>query len=176
MVCYRRNRVTGGTFFFTVTVRDRRAGILVEYIDSLRQAVRTALSKRPFSIDAMVVLPDHLHAVWTLPADDSDYPARWRMIKASFSRSLAMASVPTKQNRRGEYDFWQRRYWEHTIRDEADLRAHIDYIHFNPVRHGLVDRVRDWPYSTFHRFVRDDMYPIDWAGDGAVDDARCYGE
>jgi len=176
MVLYRRNRVVGGTYFFTVTLRDRSSALLVECIDELRAAFRDAKRARPFRIEAMVVLPEHLHAIWTLPRDDDDYSGRWRVIKARFTRSLAESGVGIRCNPKGEYDLWQRRFWEHTLRDEADLRRHVEYIHFNPVKHGWVTQVRDWPYSTFHRYVRAGIYPLDWAGDSLAIEASGFGE
>jgi len=176
MVNYRRNRLPGGTYFFTVTLRDRRATTLVDHIDALRNAFRMARNRCPFAIDAVVVLPEHLHTIWTLSPGDDDYPARWKSIKSSFSRALAKSGAAISRNSRGEYDLWQRRYWEHTIRDQEDLHRHLDYIHFNPVKHRLVNRVRDWPYSSFHQFVRRGVYDADWGGRGVVDDAGGYGE
>jgi putative transposase len=175
MVLYRRNRVPGGTYFFTVTLRDRRATTLVAHIEALRMAFRETRRKEPFVTDAMVVLPDHLHAVWTLPPEDDDYAGRWRSIKSRFTHTLVNSGVRLTRNPKGEYDLWQRRYWEHTIRDEADLVRHLDYVHFNPVKHGLVERVADWPYSSFHRFVRQGLCAPDWAG-GVTSDNGSYGE
>lgn len=176
MVQYRRNRVLGGTYFFTVTLRDRRATTLVDYIDDLRVAFRETRRKRPFVIDAMVVLPDHLHALWTLPEEDDDYAGRWRSIKSRFTRVLVKSDVALKRNAKGEYNLWQRRYWEHTVRNDADLARHVDYIHFNPVKHGWVKRVQDWPYSSFHRFVKRGICPPDWAGADMMKDGQGYGE
>ena len=165
MVLYRRNLVPGGTYFFTVTLADRRTDWLVRDIQLLREAFRSARRKRPFHIDAIVVLPEHLHCIWTLPPGDVDYAHRWRLIKARFSSALADAVKPFIRNTKGEYNVWQRRFWEHTVRDEKDLQAHADYIHYNPVKHGLVTRVCEWPYSSFHRFVRLGWLSPDWAGD-----------
>ena len=121
------------------------------------------------SIEAIVVLPDHLHTIWTLPADDADYAERWRMIKSRFTKSLVKEGVKIGRNEKGEYDLWQRRYWEHTIRDDLDLQRHVDYIHCNPVKHGLVERVSDWPHSSFHRYVRDGIVSVDWGGVALTD-------
>jgi len=110
------------------------------------------LDKCPCAIDAMVVLPDHIHAIWTLPEDDADYVGRWRLLKSGFAHAVVKAGVGLTRNAKGEYNLWQRRYWEHTIRDEADFERHVDYIHYNPVKHGPVGRVADWPCSSFHRF------------------------
>ena len=165
MVNYRRNFVSGGTFFFTVTLADRRSKALVDHIDLLRNALRAARRERPFVIDAIVILPDHLHAIFTLPPGDSDFSGRWRRIKGHFSSALIDASIELKRRPNGDLALWQRRFWEHTIRDEGDFERHVDYIHFNPVKHALVQRVRDWSYSSFHRYVREGTLPDDWAGD-----------
>lgn len=169
MVMYRRNVVPGGTFFFTVTLRDRRARLLVDHIDLLRAAYAGVKRQRPFRTDAVVVLPDHLHAIWTLPDGDGDFSGRWRAIKAGFVRALTRAGVATARNAKGEALVLQRRFWEHTLRDEADHAAHSDYIHYNPVKHGLVARPRDWPHSSVHRFIERGVYPADWCVAGPLD-------
>ena len=164
MVDYRRNRVPGGTYFFTVNLLDRRSCLLVEHIDLLREAVRAVKRRRPFQIDAWVVLPDHLHAVWTLPEGDADYSGRWRSIKIAFAKGLPKTERRSAVRRsRGVRGIWQRRFWEHTIRDDADYSAHVDYVHVNPLKHGLVERLAEWPYSSFHRAVARGVYHQDWA-------------
>jgi putative transposase len=163
-VGYRRSFVPGGTFFFTVALSNRRSSILVDNIVSLRQAFRVTRGERPFEIDAIVILPEHLHAVMTLPAADSDYSGRWRRLKSLFTRAIAKSGVLITQDSRGEYQLWQRRFWEQTIRNDHDFARHVDYIHYNPVKHGLVLRVADWPHSSFHRYVRQGALPTDWAG------------
>lgn len=130
--------------------------------------------EHPFEIAAMVVLPEHLHALWVLPPGDDDYPGRIRLLKSRFTRCAAATGVSMRRNAKGEYDLWQRRYWEHTIRNDRDFEKHVDYIHWNPVKHGHVLRVVDWPYSTFHRFVARGVSPNDWAGD--PDGAIGFGE
>jgi putative transposase len=164
---YRRNRVPGGTYFFTVNLLDRRSDLLVAEIDMLRASVRDVQATRPFHVDAWVVLPDHMHCIWTLPEGDMDFPERWRAIKSAFSRSLPRveprSSVMVARRERG---IWQWRYWEHTIRDERDYAAHMDYVHFNPVKHAYVERPADWPYSSFRRAVRDGLYPAEWLAKG----------
>ena len=130
----------------------------------MRTAFRVTRSERSFTVDAIVVLPDHLHAIMTLPPDNSDFSGRWRRLKSLFTRDLTASGVPVERNQRGEHTLWQRRFWEHTVRDEMDFARHFDYIHFNPVKHGLVSQVRDWPYSSFHRYVRKGWLPDDWAG------------
>lgn len=162
---YRRNYVAGGTYFFTVNMRERNQTLLIDHIQELRDSVRWVKQRRPFNIDAWVVLPDHMHTVWTLPADDWDFSSRWREIKKRFSKALPPpAPVPTATHRRGERSIWQKRFWEHTIRSEADYKHHVDYVHLNPVKHGLVSCVKDWPYSSFHRGVRSGDYNPDWLG------------
>jgi putative transposase len=170
---YRRNRVPGGTYFFTVNLLERKSGLLVEYIDCLREAVRKVRLNQPFHLDAWVVLPDHIHCVWTLPEGDADYSSRWKAIKIAFSKSMPKTErLSAVRIAKGERGIWQRRYWEHTIRNENDYAAHVDYCHINPLRHGLVSHVADWPYSTFHRFVEQGVYPADWAG--AIVEALSY--
>ncbi len=136
--------------------------MLVEHIDDLCLAFANTQIKYPFNTEAIVILPDHLHTIWVLPENDHDYPSRWQAIKSHFTRGLKKHGISIHKNKRGEYDLWQRRYWEHTIRDECDLKTHIDYIHYNPIKHGLVKRVSDWPHSSFHRFVRGGLLPSDW--------------
>jgi putative transposase len=165
MVRYRRNFIAGGTYFFTVTLADRTSSALVDNVTALRTAFRIARQERPFAIEAIVILPDHLHTLWTLPSDDSDFSGRWKRIKAHFTHRLVAAGVPLKRHRDGEYALWQRRFWEHTIRNETDFERHVNYVHFNPVKHGLVSRVSDWRYSSFHAYVRRGVLPADWAGD-----------
>jgi putative transposase len=164
MVLYRRNRVPGGRYFFTLTLRNRASTTLVDHIDDLRHALASVIRERPFGTVAMVVLPDHLHAVWTLPPGDDDYPGRIRLLKSRFTRRVAAAGEAMNRNAKGGYDVWQPRYWEHTIRNERDLENLVDYIHWIPVKHGHVIRVADWPHSTFHRYVARGIYPADWSG------------
>ena len=172
---YLRNRVPGGTYFFTVNLLDRKLSLLTDHIEALRAAVRRTRARRPFHIDAWVVLPDHLHCVWTLPPGDADYPARWKAIKIAFAKSLPATEHLTPLRRaRGERGIWQRRYWEHTLRDDRDYSAHLDYVHYNPVKHGLVARAGAWPHSSFHRCVEAGIYPADWGGGVAVESS--YGE
>ena len=175
MVRYRRNFVAGGTFFFTLTLRDRTSRVLVEHIDALREAFRAARDHCPFAIEAIVVMPDHLHVVMTLPPDDAGFASRIRFVKSRFSRRVAQAGAPIYSNSSGEYDLWQRRYWEHTIRDEEDLQRHVDYIHFNPVKHGHAKRAVDWPHSSIHRYIRAGWLNEDWAF-GAEGDGADFGE
>jgi putative transposase len=165
----------GTSFFFTVVTHGRRPVLCDAAVRAaLRQAIINVRINRPFTLDALVLMPDHLHCIWTLPADDADFSTRWNGIKRSVSvfcgeqyRRADLMTLSRKRHR--ESTFWQRRYWEHRIRDEADFERHADYIHFNPVKHGLVARVVDWPYSTYHRYVTQGIYPQDWGGTGADD-------
>jgi putative transposase len=175
MVRYRRNFLAGGTYFFTVTLADRRSRALVDHIAALRKAFRATRRERPFAIEAIVILPDHLHAILTLPTDDPDFSGRWRRIKGHFSNTLIDAGISIARASNGDLSLWQRRFWEHTIGDEGDFERHVDYIHFNPIKHGLVRRVRDWPHSSFHRYVQQGLLPRDWAGTN-TEASRGYGE
>jgi putative transposase len=172
---YRRYRVPGGCFFFTVNLLERRGpGLLTRRIDLLRDAVRRVRRARPFTIDAWVVLPDHLHCIWTLPPGDDDNATRWRLIKTAFCRVLpATERLSSVRRRRRERGIWQRRFWERAIRDDVDYARHMDYVHFNPVKHGYVPQVSDWPYSTFKACVRRGLYPPGWQG---ADDDMMAGE
>lgn len=163
---YRRNRVPGGTYFFTVNLLDRRSHLLVEHIAELREAVRAVRAKHSFHIDGWVVLPDHMHSIWTLPEGDDDFSSRWKAIKTAFAKRIPRTEVRSAARiAKAERGIWQRRYWEHTIRDETDYLRHMDYLHINPVKHGLVERLADWPHSSFHKLVAAGVYPADWAGD-----------
>jgi putative transposase len=175
MVRYRRNHLPGGTFFSTVTLADRRSTALVDHIGSLRSAFRDVKAAAPFAIEAIVILPDHLHAILTMPHGDADYPNRWRRIKGQFTTAIRASGAPLTADRSGAYRLWQRRYWEHTIRDDDDFARHVDYIHINPVKHGLVARVADWPYSSFHRADRGGDLAADWGGVDASE-AQDFGE
>lgn len=164
---YRRVWVPGGTYFFTVNLLERRRTLLVEHVDALRAAFAAAQSVRPFVVIAAVVLPDHLHCLWRLPPEDADNATRWRHIKTAFSQRLPRqerrSAVRVSRKERG---IWQRRFWERLLRDERDVRHHVDYIHYNPVKHGYVERVVDWPHSSFHRYVRQGVLGADWGAEG----------
>jgi len=164
MRTYTRARIPGATYFFTVNLAERGTNdLLVKHIDLLREAFRVTKQAHPFVMEAAVVLPDHLHCLWRLPPDDDKFPMRWRLIKAHFSRMLTGGEhISSSRMRKGERGIWQRRYWEHAIRDERDLRNHLDYIHYNPVKHGYLTNVIDWPYSSFHNHVACGIYPADW--------------
>ncbi len=163
MVRYRRNLLPGGTFFFTITLEDRRSSAL-DHADKLRGAFRVARAERPFTIDAIVILPDHLHIIMTLPEGDSDFSGRWRRIKSLFTHRPAASGASLSRNHRGEFAIWQRRFWEHTVSNETDFERCADYIHYNPVKHGLVASPTDWPYSSLHRYVRTGLLPADSGG------------
>jgi len=173
---YRRPNAAGGTFFFTVILATRSSRLLTEQIGLLRDVVRKVQRAHPFETVAMVVLPDHVHAIWRLPPGDCDYALRWSLVKAGFSRALDRNErIASSRERKRERGVWQRRYWEHQIRDDADLARHVDYIHFNPVKHGHVPAPSDWPYSSLHRYVRQGRLPHDWAANVNAPDAG-FGE
>lgn len=171
---YRRANTKGGTYFFTVN-SNRRQKVLTD--EDVRNALRGGIEKTritlPFEVVAWVMLPDHLHCIWTLPEGDADFAKRWGMIKRHVSQCCAHRfkqeeGLSDSRRKRNESSLWQRRYWEHQIRDEIDLARHVDYIHWNPLKHGLVDNVSDWPYSTFHRYVDKGVYPKNWCGDASA--------
>jgi putative transposase len=159
-------RAKGSVFFFTVVLAERSSNLLVDRIDRLRKVYRTVQQRQPFETIAVCVLPDHIHALWALPEGDADFSTRWSLIKSGFSRGLDRArSLSASKVAKREKGIWQRRYWEHAIRDDADFERHVDYIHFNPVKHGYVARVADWPHSSFHRYVERGLLAQDWGGD-----------
>jgi len=164
---YRRLRIEGGTFFFTLALADRGSDLLVRHIDRLRSAYGEVEKRHPFETVAICILPDHIHALWQLPDGDADYASRLGLLKSGFSRGLPAAKRSMSKIRKREKGIWQRRYWEHAIRNDTDLERHVDYIHYNPVKHGLVPRVADWPFSSFHRYVAQGILPVDWAGDAS---------
>ncbi|HEY1077270.1 MAG TPA: transposase [Fontimonas sp.] len=170
MTEYRRAFTPGGSYFFTVNLAQRHhADLLLREIGTLRDAVRRVRQSHPFAIVAAVVLPDHLHMIWRLPEADADYPRRWQLIKGHFSRALKIDERRSASRlRKRERGIWQRRYWEHLIRDDDDLCRHVEYIHYNPVKHGHVMRPYDWPHSSFRRYVRQRLYPADWGASAAI--------
>jgi len=167
MTDYRRFYHPGASWFFTVNLVERKGNrLLIDKIDLLREAFIHVKKSHPYKMDAVVILPEHLHCILTLPAGDSDFSTRWGLIKAYFSRHIENKErVSTSRMKRGERGLWQRRFWEHLIRDEADYQQHMDYIHWNPVKHGWVDSVKDWPHSSFHQHVRNGLYSEDWGSD-----------
>jgi putative transposase len=163
---YRRAIVPGGTFFFTVAIANRSDDLLIRAVDRLRRIYRSVQERQPFETIAICILPDHLHAIWALPENDTDFSLRWSLIKSGFSRGLNVTAARSVRHIvKREKGIWQRRYWEHAIRDDLDLARHVDYIHFNPVKHKLVTRVRDWPHSSFHQYVSRGELPENWGGD-----------
>jgi putative transposase len=168
---YIRAFVPGGCFFFTVTLLQRRRKLLTEYINDLRTVIKEARQRRPFTIEAIVILPDHLHCIWTLPPGDSDFSRRWHDIKAHFAARIPNGErLSTRRLKKGERGIWQRRFWEHVIRNDLDLERHTDYIHYNPVKHGLVEKASQWPFSSFQQYVRRGLYNPDFA---AAESVRC---
>jgi putative transposase len=160
MRTYQRLRIDGAKYFFTVNLAERQGNSLpIQYLGNLREAFRQTRQDHPFEIDAIVILPEHLHCIWQLPPGDDNYPSRWRLIKGRFSMALPHAErISPSRRRKGERGIWQRRYWEHVIRDEEDYQNHMDYIHYNPLKHGHVQAARDWPHSSFHRWVKCGLY------------------
>ncbi len=176
MVHYRRVFLKGGTYFFTVNLKNRQSSLLIDAVDLLRESFLYTQNKKPFTIIAIVILPEHLHCIWQLPESDKDYPARWKSIKSHFTRQIKKSGMHIKQNNHHEHNIWQRRYWEHTIRDDNDLTQHIDYIHYNPVKHGWVKSVKDWEYSSFHKYVKNGTLPLNWGSNIESNDLIGYGE
>ena len=168
MTAYRRFYIPGATWFFTVNTAERRGNdLLIQKIDLLREAFRYVKNKRPFNMNAVVIMPDHLHCIWTLPAGDADFSKRWNLLKGRFSRSLKKGErISESRHKRRERGIWQRRFWAHFIADQEDFNRHVDYIHWNPVKHGMVRRVVDWPYSSFHRFAELGIYSAAWGQSG----------
>jgi putative transposase len=177
---YRRALATGATYFFTVVTFKRRP-FLIEprCLKALREAIIEVREEMPFGIDAWVLLPDHFHCIWSLPDGDFDYSGRMGRIKAAFSkqrRFLQSENISSSMHKHRESGLWQRRFWEHIIRDELDYEQHMNYIHYNPVKHGYVAAVRDWPHSTFHRYVRQGVYSFEWGGGFNCPQASDFGE
>jgi putative transposase len=187
---YRRVIISGGTYFFTVVTRDRLHLLICEEVrQALREGIQEVRQSLPFFIEAWVLLPDHLHTIWTLPKGDANYQARWAIIKRTVTKhclpkvlnekpiNMVRKTHPTfpdntlspSMQKRKEGGFWQRRYWEHSIRDEEDFHRHLDYLHWNPVKHGYVKNPIHWPYSSLHRLIAQGMYPSNWGGSGADD-------
>jgi putative transposase len=171
MTDYRRIYIPGATWFFTVNLAQRRDNhLLVEKVDLLREAFRYVNARRPFDINAIVVMPDHLHCIWTLPPGDSDFSTRWNLLKGRFSRAIDKSeSISESRATRRERGLWQRRFWAHLLCGQEDFNNHVDYIHWNPVKHGYVPRVVDWPHSSFHKFVELGVYPVTWGHGGEFD-------
>jgi putative transposase len=171
MTDYRRIYMPNATWFFTVNLAERQKNhLLVERIDSLRTAFRYVKERRPFQINAVVIMPDHLHCMWTLPPGDADFSTRWNLLKGHFSRAIDKGErISQSRSKRRERGLWQRRFWVHLITDQHDFNQHVDYIHWNPVKHGWVRRVVDWPHSSFHQFVAQGFYTTAWGHSGQFD-------
>lgn len=157
---YRRLFIPGGMYFFMVNLLDRSSRLLTKHVSLLRGAYGAVQDAHPFQTVAIVVLPDHFHCVWRLPAEDANYSLRIRLLKERFTKRLPPGAITRTGRREGERGVWQRRFWEHAIRDDEDLNRHVDYIHFNPVRHGHVDDPDDWPHSTWHDWKKEYGRPI----------------
>lgn len=177
MTNYRRTRLPGAIWFFTVNLAERAGNrLLIEHVDSLREAFTYVRSRHPFDIEAIVVLPDHLHCLWRLPEGDTDYATRWALIKARFSRTVPKGeTLSASRVSRGERGIWQRRFWEHLVRDDRDFARHVDYIHYNPVKHRHAPAAAAWPYSSFGRFVARGVYSVDWGGPADPDVGKRIG-
>jgi putative transposase len=166
MTNYRRMKTKGGTYFFTVALSQRSEDVLVRHIDPLRHAFALTQYERPFECDAAVILPDHLHMIWTLPEGDADFSTRWRLIKSRFVRLTGLRAARSRsQHAKQERGVWQRRFWEHRIRDRADYATHVAYCWGNPVKHGLVVRPEDWAHSSIHRDRKLGLVPAEWGGE-----------
>ncbi len=176
MVEYRRNLKLGGCYFFTQVTYERTAWLSAQWARrALRDGIEKVREESPFVIDAWVLLAEHLHCIWRLPEGDADYSTRWRLIKTFVTKHRDVSWMLPRKNdsreKRREQTLWYRRFWEHTIRDDEDYRRHCDYIHYNPVRHGLCVAPKHWPYSSFHRFVKEGRYELDW---GDNESPRCF--
>ena len=166
MSSYQSNRVQGVTYFFTVRLEDGENDLLVDNLQLFQKALRSVLRERPFYIDAMVVLPDHIHCMWTLPILRTDFLLRWNSFEKRFTESLYLSNAPSAASvKQPNQVIWQQSIERNEIVDALDYKAHMDYIHFNPVKHGEVTQVVQWPYSTFHRLSDRGLYSIEWGED-----------
>jgi putative transposase len=179
---YRRARIDGGTYFFTVTTFRRQPFLTdADVRAALRAGIARVRTTHPFIIGAWALLPDHMHAVWTLPPNDRDFSTRWRVIKRTVTQQCRARLhrpewMTPRRALRQQSTLWQHRFWEHTVRDELDFERHVNYIHWNPVKHGYVRQVADWPYSSFRRYVKQGLLPRNWGGTGAEEDDADFGE
>ena len=171
---YRRAYFEAGTYFFTVVTYKRNKILCAkDSRENLKVAINEVREEHPFITNAWILLPDHIHCIWTLPKGDDNFSIRWQLIKGRFSMRFdkdetKIVATSESRQKRGEQAIWQRRFWEHLIRDEKDFERHCDYIHYNPVKHGYVTAPKDWPFSTFHRFVKRGVYDEDWGARGEV--------
>jgi putative transposase len=178
---YRRDKYPGASYFFTVnTNRRQRVLTTPPFYNALKSAIKEVKTMYPFDIEAFVLLPDHLHCIWRMPESDADYSARWSLIKRKVSQRCreylyGSVGINDSSEKRREIGLWQRRFWEHRIRDEKDFETHVNYIHYNPVKHGYVTKVKEWPYSSFHKYVRNGILPLDWCSAIKFNDGR-FGE
>ena len=174
---YRRSNVKGGTYFFTVNLAERQRTLLIDEINILRTVMKTVIKDHPFVIVAIVILPDHLHSIWTMPKGDDDFPKRWMLIKSGFSRCISKNErISASRMKKGERGIWQRRYWEHCIKDDRDFENHVNYIHYNPIKHGYVKHAVDWEYSSFHRYVANGLLPKNWGMSSELEHKGSFGE
>jgi len=169
---YRRTDIPGASYFFTL-VTEQRQNLFIhdENIELLRESFRQIKQKRPFIIEAAVIMPDHLHCIWTLPDNDADYSTRWRLIKAWFTKHCDQKYKLPRNNARmkkQQQAIWQHRYWEYCLKDEEDFERHVDYIHYNPVKHHYVESPPQWKHSSIHRYIKEDILPRDWAGSDII--------
>lgn len=176
MVFYRRSRIVNAPYFLTLTLSDRRSSLLVDHVGALREAFRETKRRYGFQTIAIALLPEHLHWLCALPEGDGDFSTRVRLIKRGFTMRLLAMGLDLSRNARGEYRLWQRRFWEHTVRDDDDLQRHVDYIHYNPVKHGLVGAAKDWPHSSFRRYVKEGLLDANWGGTVTDPSSISYGE
>jgi putative transposase len=177
MANYRRIYTGGNIYFFTL-VMYRRQAILCH--DDIRTALRSGIMEtrktHPFKVDAWVLMPDHLHCIWTLPENDINFSTRWAMIKRYVTKQCCAEKyqrdewLNKSRVKRKESTLWQRRFWEHQIRDDQNFQRHFDYLHFNPVKHGYVNSVKEWEFSSFHRYVKNEIYTENWGGVGNIED------
>ncbi len=169
---YRRSRTNGATYFFTVLTYKRKRILLKEdNVKIIKEAFKEIATKRPFKIDAFILLPDHIHCIWTLPEGDDDFSTRWRLIRSYFTRRCDIKfrdNQTSNMQTKGLQGVWQQRFWEHQVRDEGDFASHVDYIHYNPVKHGLIKTPHEWPYSTFHKYVKKGIYDVYWGTDHEI--------
>ncbi|HRD69290.1 MAG TPA: transposase [Legionella sp.] len=171
---YHRAYAPGATYFITVNLHDRTSTLLVDHVDKLRKSFQRARYLYPFEIIGIVILADHFHIMLSLPEGDFNYSLRIRLIKSLFSMQLAREEyIGHSRKKKGERGIWQRRFWEHLIRDHKDYDNHLNYIHYNPVKHGYVQDATDWPYSSIHRFIKEGILPKNWGCDGVIEVLEC---
>ncbi len=166
---YRRHPLAGGSYFFTLNLLDRRLRLLTDHIEWLRTAIAAVKLRHPFELPAIVILPEHLHMIMVLPEGDDDFAKRIMLIKQHFSRHIPKTEIISNSRlSKGERGVWQRRYWEHCIRDERDFENHVNYIHINPVKHGWASKASDWQYSSIHQYIAKGMLTTDWGIDAPL--------